>query len=213
MTCGTVCPSHAESLDPIILSSSTGIEVEIVAVHQVGPEGLTFSPKPDKPLIGSNKLKTITTKWVNIDLGSIEAYPELSRAYAEAEQGKTIRVEIGPHFHKISDSMERISRDLPRARYWAGAERRSMSLTQLVRDHGQYRPSKWSIPEKERDRTLTTWKKEYEDLENLSYRADIIRFRHKIHSAIQSLEKISSREQAFNISAAKDLSELLSAED
>jgi hypothetical protein len=186
--------------------------VEVVAIHRIGPDGLTFSPKPDKPLIGSNALQTVTTEWSNIDISSIKVIPELNTAYLQAEKGKTIPMSFGPHFHKISDSMERISHDLPRASYWVSGELRRIGLKELVKDHGQYRPNRWSIPSSERDKTLAVWTKELKDLEAIRYRADVISFRSKLDRAISSLKKISNEEQAFSISAARDIAELLSVE-
>lgn len=199
------------SYEPIMLKSSKGALVEVVAIHSISSKGLTFSPKPNAPLIGSNKLQTFTTGWENIDTSILDANPILAEAYQAAQKGKNTELKFGPHFHEISESMKIIRFELPRVSFLQGDDPRvkSLELEILVKNHRKYKPHKWSMSAGQRSDLLKKWEAEHNALEAINYRSDIIRFRTTLNRAIKGVEKIPSALETLDKSAAQDIAELM----
>lgn len=99
---------------PIVLKSATGVTVKVVTIYEVSPDGLTFSPKPSKPLIGSNTLDTLTTNWDLIDVDSLKNYPKIESAYRQALNGETTKMKIRSHFTEESSIIAEIKSEIPR---------------------------------------------------------------------------------------------------
>ncbi|MGB0744551.1 MAG: hypothetical protein ACPGSB_08495 [Opitutales bacterium] len=197
-----------DNLDPITLKAANGVEVEIVAIHKISPDGLTFSPKPDKPLIGSNKLLTVTTGWENIDTDSISSYPALAEAYSAAQEGKTSSLSIGPHFHSLSTSQEKVLSYIPRIKYWVGSNYFVTTLDELVMDHGRLRPKRWAIGNDDYKKTVDLWKEIHDELGKINYRSDVIKYRSILERSLDGIKKINNGETTFDISSARYINEL-----
>lgn len=195
---------------PITLKSATGIEVEVVAIYKVSPDGLTFSPKPAKPLIGANKLATLTTSWDLIDVVSIKKYPEIESAYRRSLDGKTTTLKIGSHFTKESSIIAQIKSEIPRITVAYEDDRAiTVPMTDFLsrKDYSQAR--RWSISQSSKDTLVIRWEDIADQIEPICYRSDILRLQYRLEQAIRAVESIQTESGTFNISHANSIKKLL----
>lgn len=195
---------------PIVLKSATGVSVKVVAIYEVSPDGLTFSPKPSKPLIGSNTLATLTTSWDLIDVGSLKNYPEIESAYRQALNGKTTKMKIGSHFTEESSIIAEIKSEIPRITVGYKDKRPiTVPMTEFLsrRDYAQAR--RWSISKSSKELLVSRWEAIAEKIEPISYRSDILKLQYKLDRAIRAVESIQTESGVFNISSANSIKELL----
>jgi len=198
-------------LTPIVLKSQDGRAVEIVAVHSASPEGLTFSPTPSGPLIGSNTLQKITTAWENIDLRDLRRYRRIYAAYESALKGDLISLQIGPHFYDLSEKVQEARQTAP-----------TLTVTYSDGSTGSYnfsnpnkqstlntRVSRWSISDSSKAHAIDNWSRIGKELEVILYRRDVILFSNKLERAIRALDTIASDSSVFNISSAQAIYELI----
>lgn len=195
---------------PITLKSATGTEVEVVAVCKVSPDGLTFSPKPSKPLIGSNTLATLTTSWDVIDAGSLKNYPKLESAHRQALNGKTTKMKIGSHFTEECSIIAQIKSEIPRitVRYKDGRAIK-VPLTEFLSNRSYSRARRWSIHQRSKDLLIARLEAVAHQIEPISYRSDIIKLQYRIERTIRAVESIQTESGVFNISHANSIKELL----
>lgn len=194
----------------ITLKSSNGGLVEIVAIHQASPSGLTFSLAPSAPLIGSNKLKKTTTPWANINTKSMSPYRELYSAYKRALDGEKIPLQMGPHFYPIEDVLRTIQEVEPRVEvYYSDGSSSDYNFHTATRSTLSTRISRWSMSNTEKSRVIEAWSESREKLELLSYRKDIILLLNKLDRGIRAVDSIQPNSRVFNITAARNIHELV----
>ena len=194
----------------IILKSSNGSSVEIVAIHQASPAGLTFSVVPSAPLIGSNKLKKITTPWANINTKSMSPYRELYSAYKRTLDGEKVPLQMGAHFYPIEDILRTIREVEPRVEvYYSDGGSSYYNFQTAQRSTLSTRISRWSMSNTEKIRVIKSWSESREKLELLSYRKDIILLLNKLDRGIKAVDSIQPNSRVFNITAAKNIHELV----
>jgi hypothetical protein len=195
---------------PITLKSATGVEVEVVAVYEVSPDGLTFSPKPAKPLIGSNTLATLTTSWDLIDVGSLKKYPQIESTYRQALDGKTTKMKIGSHFTEESSIIAQIKSEIPRITVRYEDDRAiTVPLTEFFSNKNYSRARRWSIHQRSKDLLVARWEAIAHQIEPISYRSDILKLQYRLERAIRAVESIQTESGVFNISHGNRIKELL----
>jgi hypothetical protein len=198
----------------ITLKSSNGSLVEIVAIHQASPEGLTFSLVPSAPLIGSNRLKKITTSWANINTKSMNPYRELYSAYKRALDGEKLPLQMGAHFYQIEDILRTIREVGPRVEvYYSDGSSSDYNFNAATRSTLSTRISRWSISNTEKIRVIKAWSESREKLELLSYRKDVILLLNRLDRGIKAVDSIQTKSRVFNITAAKNIHELVGQYD
>ena len=198
----------------ITLKSSNGSLVEIVAIHQASPSGLTFSLVPSAPLIGSNKLKKITTSWPNINTKSMSPYRELYSAYKRAVDGEKVPLKIGPHFYPIKNILRTIREVEPRVEvYYSNGSSSDYNFHTATRSTLSTRISRWSMSNTEKIRVIKAWSESREKLELLSYRKDVILLLNRLDRGIKAVDSIQPKSRVFNITAAKNIHELVGQYD
>ena len=198
----------------ITLKSSNGSLVEIVAIHQASPSGLTFSLVPSAPLIGSNKLKKITTSWPNINTKSMSPYRELYSAYKRAVDGEKVPLKIGPHFYPIKNILRTIREVEPRVEvYYSNGSSSDYNFHTATRSTLSTRISRWSMSNTEKIRVIKAWSESREKLELLSYRKDVILLLNRLDRGIKAVDSIQTKSRVFNITAAKNIHELVGQYD
>ena len=194
----------------ITLKSSNGNSVEIVAIHQASPAGLTFSLVPIAPLIGSNKLKKITTPWANINTKSMSPYRELYGAYKRALDGEKVPLQMGAHFYQIEDILQTIREVEPRVEvYYSDGSSSYYKFHTATSSTLSTRISRWSMSNSEKSKVIKAWSESREKLELLSYRKDIILLLNKLDRGIKAVDSIQPNSRVFNITAAKNIYELV----
>jgi hypothetical protein len=185
--------------------------VEIAAIHQASPAGLTFSLVPSAPLIGSNKLKKITTPWDNINVKSMSPYRELYSAYKRALDGENVPLQMGAHFYQIEDILQTIREVEPRVEvYYSDGSSSDYNFHTATRSTLSTRISRWSMSNAEKIRVIKAWSESREKLELLSYRKDIILLLNKLDRGIKAVDSIQANSRVFNITAARNIHELVS---
>jgi hypothetical protein len=195
---------------PMVLKSATGVAVEVVAIYEVSPDGLTFSPKPSKPLIGSNTLATLTTSWDLIDTASIKKYPDVESAYRKSLDGKTTKMKIGSHFIEESEILGQIKSEIPRITVRYEDDRAiTVLLTEFLSNKNYSRARRWSIHQRSKDLLVTRWNAIAHQIEPISYRSDILKLQYRLERAIRAVESIQTESGVFNISHANNIKELL----
>jgi len=194
----------------ITLKSSNGSLVEIVAIHQASPAGLTFSLVPSAPLIGSNKLKIITTPWANINTKSMSPYRELYSAYKRALDGEKVPLQMGAHFYQIEDVLQTIREVEPRVEvYYSDGSSSYYNFHTATSSTLSTRIYRWSMSNAEKSKVIMAWTESREKLELLSYRKDIILLLNKLDRGIKAVDSIQPNSRVFNITAAKNIHELV----
>ena len=194
----------------ITLKSSNGSLVEIVAIHQASPAGLTFSLVPSAPLIGSNKLKIITTPWANINTKSMSPYRELYSAYKRALDGEKVPLQMGAHFYQIEDVLQTIREVEPRVEvYYSDGSSSYYNFHTATSSTLSTRIYRWSMSNAEKSKVIMSWSESREKLELLSYRKDIILLLNKLDRGIKAVDSIQPNSRVFNITAAKNIHELV----
>ena len=194
----------------ITLKSSNGSLVEIVAIHQASPAGLTFSLVPSAPLIGSNKLKIITTPWANINTKSMSPYRELYSAYKRALDGEKVPLQMGAHFYQIEDILQTIREVEPRVEvYYSDGSSSYYNFHTATSSTLSTRIYRWSMSNAEKSKVIMAWSESREKLELLSYRKDIILLLNKLDRGIKAVDSIQPNSRVFNITAAKNIHELV----
>ena len=212
MSVSLVCGNENERNEyaPFVLKSTTGVNVEVVAVHEVSPAGLTFSPKPSKPLIGSNKLATLTTSWDLIDTNSLKKYPEIESAYRRSMDGETTKMKVGSHFAEESKILAQIKSEIPHITVRYVDDRAvKVPLTKFLSDKNYSRTRRWSIHQRSKDLLVARWEAIAQQIEPISYRSDIIKLQYRLERAIRAVESIQTESGVFNISHANSIKELL----
>ena len=195
--------------EPWVLRSTNGQRVEIVAIHEVSPEGIRFSVKPNAPLIGSNTLSMKNTSWANIDKQSMTSYPELYKAYQRTVAGDTLKLELGPHFYDLKKLQYELCRIAPDVYiYYRDGRRTNCSIASVAERNREYRVSKWSISQKNKDQTLRSLEELTNRIEPILYRRDVILLQNKIDRARRTIQDIQTYSTTFNMSAAIAFSEL-----
>lgn len=195
---------------PVVLKSATGVSVKVVAIYEVSPDGLTFSPKPAKPLIGSNTLATLTTSWDLIDVGSLKNYPKIESAYRQALNGKTTKMKIGSHFTEESSILAQIKSEIPRITVRYEDDRAiTVPLTEFLSNRNYSRARRWSIHQRSKDLLVARWNDIARQIEPISYRSDILKLQYRLERAIRAVESIQTESGVFNISHANSIKELL----
>lgn len=200
--------------EPIIIKTSDGRPVETIAIHAVSPEGLTFSPTPSAPLIGSNTLQKVTTAWENIDSISISPYRELYRAYKRALKGESLVLEIGPHFDELSYATEKVRTTSPSVRlYYADGSSGQYNFSNPTKRSTLNTSIRgWSMRDSTKARVMDNWAAVKKELEPMLYRRDVILLTNKLDRGIRAIDKILPQSTVFNISSARDIHELISQE-
>ena len=194
----------------ITLKSSNGSLVEIVAIHQASPVGLTFSLVPSAPLIGSKKLKKITTPWTNINPKSMSPYRELYSAYKRALDGEKVPLQMGAHFYQIKDVLRAIRKVGPRVKvYYSTGNSGYYNFHTAKRSTLSTKISRWSMSNADKSRVIEAWSESRKKLELLSYRKDIILLLHRLDRGIKAVDSIQANSRVFNITAAKNIHELV----
>ena len=169
----------------ITLKSSSGSLIEIAAIHQASPSGLTFSLVPSAPLIGSNKLKKITTSWANINTKSMSPYRELYSAYKRALDGEKVPLQMGPHFYPIEDILRTIREVEPRVEvYYSDGSSNYYNFRTAKRSTLSTTISGWSMSNTEKSRVIEAWSESRDKLELLSYRRDVILLLNRLERGI-----------------------------
>lgn len=195
---------------PMVLKSATGVTVEVVAIYKVSPDGLTFSPKPSEPLIGSNKLATMTTTWDLIDVSSLKKYPKIESAYRKALDGKTTTIKVGSHFAEESSIVAQIKSEIPRITVRYEDDRAiTVPLTEFLSNKNYSRARRWSIHQRSKDLLVARWDAIAHQIEPISYRSDILKLQYRLERAIRAVESIQTESGVFNISHANSIKELL----
>ena len=197
--------------EPFILLSSSGKEVSIVAIHRIDPEGLTFSPMPDAPLIGSNKLATLKTSWSNLDTQSLERYRELKRLHKQALQGKRLDLRIGSHFTDLDVAQQQLTKIWPLVTvYYADRSQGEYDFRYLINSaRSSHRIKHWSMDAGYKADVLRHWSKIQESLQPVIYRKDVILFMNRLERAMRSIRTIPVYSHTFNETAARVIYELL----
>jgi hypothetical protein len=194
----------------ITLKSSNGSLVEIVAIHQASPSGLTFSLVPSAPLIGSNKLKKITTSWANINTKSMSPYRELYSAYKRALDGEKVPLQMGPHFYPIEDILRTIREVEPRVEvYYSDGSSSDYNFRTAKRSTLSTTISGWSMSNAEKSRVIEAWSESRDKLELLSYRRDVILLLNRLERGIKAVDSIQPKSRVFSITAAQNIHELV----
>ena len=194
----------------ITLKSNNGSLVEIVAIHQASPVGLTFSLVPSAPLIGSSKLKKITTPWNNINAQSMSPYRELYSAYKRALDGEKVPLQMGAHFYQIKNILQTIREVEPRVEvYYSDGRSSYYNFHTAKRSTLSTRISRWSMSNAEKSKVIKAWSESREKLELLSYRKDIILLLNKLDRGIKAVDSIQADSRVFNITAARNIHELV----
>ncbi|WP_269523467.1 hypothetical protein [Coraliomargarita parva] len=200
---------NAGEYDPVLLKSTNGRTVKVVAVYEASPEGLELSPMPDGPLIGSRKLATITVKWEHIDLNSLTSYPEINSAYQKASGGQTVSMELGPHFADFDAAKALLKKDVPEVTiYYDNEVPVTAPLTTVLTKKDLYKAKKWEIPESAKRKLIKQWNDAYDEFDQVSYRTDFNRLLFDLKKAIRAIEQINSG-SAFNISHAESIKAIL----
>jgi hypothetical protein len=194
----------------ITLKSSNGSLVEIVAIHQASPSGLTFSLVPSAPLIGLNKLKKITTSWANINTKSMSPYRELYSAYKRALDGEKVPLQMGPHFYPIEDILRTIREVEPRVEvYYSDGSSSDYNFRTAKRSTLSTTISGWSMSNSEKIRVIKAWSESRDKLELLSYRRDVILLLNRLDRGIKAVDSIQPNSRVFSITAAQNIHELV----
>ena len=194
----------------ITLKSSSGSLVEIVAIHQASPSGLIFSLAPNAPLIGSNKLKKITTSWANINTKSMSPYRELYSAYKRTLDGEKVPLQMGPHFYPIEDILRTIREVEPRVEvYYSDGSSNYYNFRTAKRSTLSTTISGWSMSNAEKSRVIEAWSESRDKLELLSYRRDVILLLNKLERGIKAVDSIQPKSRVFSITAAQNIHELV----
>jgi hypothetical protein len=194
----------------ITLKSSNGSLVEIVAIHQASPSGLTFSLVPSAPLIGLNKLKKITTSWANINTKSMSPYRELYSAYKRALDGEKVPLQMGPHFYPIEDILRTIREVEPRVEvYYSDGSSSDYNFRTAKRSTLSTTISGWSMSNAEKSRVIEAWSESRDKLELLSYRRDVILLLNRLERGIKAVDSIQPKSRVFSITAAQNIHELV----
>jgi len=194
----------------IKLKSGSGSLVEIVAIHQASPSGLIFSLVPSAPLIGSNKLKKITTSWANINTKSMSPYRELYSAYKRALDGEKVPLQMGPHFYPIEDILRTIREVEPRVEvYYSDGSSNYYNFRTAKRSTLSTTISGWSMSNAEKSRVIEAWSESRDKLELLSYRRDVILLLNRLERGIKAVDSIQPKSRVFSITAAQNIHELV----
>ena len=197
-------------LELITLKSSNGSSVEIVAIHQASPEGLTFSVVPSAPLIGSNKLKKITTPWDNINTKSMSPYRALYSAYKRTLDGEKVPLQMGAHFYPIEDILRTIREVEPRVKvYYSDGSSNYYNFRTSKRSTLSTTISGWSMSHADKSKVIEAWSESRDRLMLLSYRKDVILLLNRLDRGIKAVDSIQPKSRVFNITAAKNIHELV----
>lgn len=198
--------------ETIHLRAANGQDVAIVAIHEMTPNGMTFSPLPTTPLIGSAKLSTVTTQWENVDVNSLSAYRDLYASYQKAVSGQTVRLKAGPHFYDLNDAMSDVRRLVPKVTiYFSDGSSSSCSMAFNKDDNQIHRVRKWSIHQSSKERSIRGLEELTQQLEPILYRSDVILFQNKLDRAQRAIRDIQTYSSTFNLSAALVFDEILNA--
>lgn len=200
--------------DPIKLHSINGAVVEIVAVHSISAEGVTYSPKPSSPLIGSNTLAVITTDWQLINSESLQAYPEILRARRKAENGTPVNLNVGPHFTDITTIIAEIKSNIPRITIvYADGRSVTLPLTTFLSNQNYTTARRWQINDRDKEALALRWDAISKRIEPIAYRPEISRLQFDIARAVRSVRSIDSQSGVFNITHANNIKALLAVDD
>jgi hypothetical protein len=199
--------------EPIYIKSIGGQTVTIVAIHQVSPTGMTFSPMPKEPLIGSNELEIITTSWENVQIQSLTAYRDLWSAYNDAKSGRTVSLRIGPHFYDLRDSIETIIRRIPYANFRNGDGRETrVSMAEINRSSYQSRvgnATRWYVSGRHKQDILELLNQVTNELRYIIYRRDTILLQNRIDSAYRLVRNIPTKHDIINHSMVIAFSDIV----
>ena len=203
-----------EPYEAFQLRSARGQVVPVVAVHAVTPEGLTYSPTPNGPLIGSAKLPVVTTAWENIDLESLRQYRALKGPADDALNGKSTTLQVGPHFDDLDVAMEEIRRHAPsvNVRYRDG-RRDSVDFSSTSPDELSdlnRSASGWSMQEADKQEAMQAWENAIQTLETVAYRRDVILLKNRLDRGIWAMREITPQSSTYHANSARAIYELVS---
>jgi translation initiation factor 2 beta subunit (eIF-2beta)/eIF-5 len=198
---------------PIILKAVNGAEVKLVAIYTTTPKGLSFSPHPESPLIGSNTLQKGMTSWSNIDASSLSGYPQLERAYRDATSSEnpiTTTLNIGPHFNDLKGIRKEIEDVVPLVTFrTSSGQTYTVKLTKFIASKDRYRAQRVYITDIRKNQLVKNWTEIHDRLKPMNYRPDVIHLRTDLKKAIKAVESLNPNSKTFDKSIAEDLEELL----
>ena len=202
---------HRKPYDPFILRSQTGEDVRIVAIYCLSPDGIQYSPEPNAPLIGSNRLKVFKSNWSNIDISSLTQYHELNRPYREVLKRKNISLDIGNHFTTLFIAQQKILEIRPSVKlYFVDGSQRYFDFTSpLYQNEKSYKISRWSMQPTHKSEVLKRWRNIEKLLQPVIYRKDTILFMNRLERAIRGIKNIPDYSKTFNVTAARAIHELI----
>ncbi|MGJ8639889.1 MAG: hypothetical protein ACSHYA_10880 [Opitutaceae bacterium] len=192
--------------EPFVVKAANGAVVEVVAVYSMNADGMTFSPHPKGPLIGSKKLAVMTTPWANIDVASLQAYKVLNDAYVRALAGESVDLDIGVHFNDLSEIKKRLESAIPNfIVYYQDGTRVKLPLTKFVTDKNVLRAKHWSVKESDKQKLVEEWGAIYKELEPMIYRPEVSQFQFDLEKSLKIISRLDSESSTFNVSSAREL--------
>ena len=201
------------SFEPIYLESTNMVVIPIVAIYEVSPNGMTFSPMPNKPIIGSNKLEIIKTSWANINVKSLSAYRDLWSAYNTTKSGRTVKLQMGPHFHTLKDTLEKIVYNIPLATFRnTNGYKYTVSMADMK--SGTYRSkignaNKWYVEVNGKRGIIELLEQVTDELSNIIYRRDTILLQNRIDTAYRLVRNIPTSYNTINMSMVLAFSDII----
>ncbi len=201
----------AEIQEPFQLRSAKGATVKVVAIYTATPEGLSFSPHPNAPLIGSTKLRTLTTPWSNVDLSSLEPYPELKKAHTAALEGRSTTLNLGPQFTDIDQIKKEISSNIPTATFHRNGQTFKISYSKLLGDKDSFNKYGNKATSSSATALKEQWRGIARELKKIDYRPEASHLAYDLQKASKGIDSLARSGDTFNITAGRDISSLVKA--
>jgi len=137
-------------------------------------------------------------------------YRELYSAYKRALDGEKVPLQMGAHFYQIKDVLRAIRKVGPRVKvYYSTGNSGYYNFHTAKRSTLSTKISRWSMSNADKSRVIEAWSESRKKLELLSYRKDIILLLHRLDRGIKAVDSIQANSRVFNITAAKNIHELV----
>ena len=117
---------------------------------------------------------------------------------------------MGAHFYPIEDILQTIREVSPRVEvYYTDGSSSDYNFNTTTPSTHSARISRWSMSNAEKSRVIEAWSESRDNLELLSYRKDVILLLNKLDRGIRAIDSIQPKSRVFNITAAKNIHELV----
>ncbi|MDQ8206188.1 hypothetical protein QEH52_01610 [Coraliomargarita sp. SDUM461003] len=191
----------------IELTSSAGHTVPVVAIYTASPDGLTLTPHPGRPLIGSTKLQTITTSWDNIATDKLPA--ALKSAHTAALNGQSTTLNIGPELTDWTIAKNAATRDIPEHSYWLSGKEYTISYSKILTEPATFREHNSALRSPAAQALAQRWKSLANALKPLDYHPEVEQYIYDLTNAAQAIDKLSRSGTSHNTNAARAIQKIL----